>query len=366
MELKVQHFLRNGGSLDDLRLPPYEITVKERGNLVCLKYTQGRSDDFCEIVKECRGLILEKDTWDVVCFPFKRFYNYGQPAAATLQDPVRVFQKVDGSLCKIYNYNEEWFLASSGTIDAREVEIDSRNKSINFFELFCKALETYGMTWETFTQGLIPRHTYMYELCTPDNIVVIPHEKYEIYYLGERDNKTFQEYYHHDMGVSRVGTYHFQSLNDVLDAAQELPLTEEGFVVVDKNWNRVKIKNPAYLHAHYLHHNGAPNFLHILLEKEQSEFLTYFPHYKDTIAALEDKIRTWAANIQVECEQMFASHSGLSDSEFGRTISSTSISPISKSFIFFKKKRPTASFSNFVSGWDESAWERNLKKEGIL
>lgn len=107
--------------------------------------------------------------------------------------------------------------------------------------------------------------------------MVVPHENYEIYYLGERSNDTFQEYYLPDERISHVIHYHYHSLDEALSAAPKLPLSEEGFVAVDENWNRVKIKNPTYIRAHYLHHNDRPNFLGIPLEREQDEFLAYFP-----------------------------------------------------------------------------------------
>ena len=59
---------------------------------------------------------------------------------------------------------------------------------------------------------------------------------------------------------------------------------EEGFVVVDSHWKRVKIKSPAYIAAHYLRNNGVNSkarILEIIEKNEQEEFLTYFPEYKE-------------------------------------------------------------------------------------
>ena len=38
--------------------------------------------------------------------------------------------------------------------------------------------------------------------------------------------------------------YNFHSAQDVINAAKELPWDEEGYVVVDADFNRVKIKSP--------------------------------------------------------------------------------------------------------------------------
>ena len=65
---------------------------------------------------------------------------------------------------------------------------------------------------------------------------------------------------------------------------------EEGFVVVDNHWKRVKIKSPAYVAAHYLRNNGVNSkarILEIIERNEQEEFLTYFPEYKHYFEEVE-------------------------------------------------------------------------------
>jgi RNA ligase len=48
----------------------------------------------------CRGLIVNHTTKDVVARPFRKFFNYGEPAADGLDTsgPVCVTDKMDGSL----------------------------------------------------------------------------------------------------------------------------------------------------------------------------------------------------------------------------------------------------------------------------
>jgi hypothetical protein len=41
---------------------PYNLDIKEKGNLVLFIYSQINSDFNLPIVNECRGLILEKET----------------------------------------------------------------------------------------------------------------------------------------------------------------------------------------------------------------------------------------------------------------------------------------------------------------
>ena len=69
--LKVQEFLRNGGTLEDLAAANLTIClyVEQRndGRVFLLKYSPAspKNDPICQ---ECRGLILDEESnWDIVC-----------------------------------------------------------------------------------------------------------------------------------------------------------------------------------------------------------------------------------------------------------------------------------------------------------
>ena len=36
------------------------------------------------VVQECRGLLLEEGTWNVVAMPFTKFFNFGEKLAPTI------------------------------------------------------------------------------------------------------------------------------------------------------------------------------------------------------------------------------------------------------------------------------------------
>ena len=103
--IKLQEFLRNKGSLDDLRNEDkFNLIVKEVDNLVIFNYRQfGCKYD--EISSESRGIILEKDSWDIIHWPFKRFFNDGEKdnlcgidSHFKNRNNLYIIEKMDGSL----------------------------------------------------------------------------------------------------------------------------------------------------------------------------------------------------------------------------------------------------------------------------
>lgn len=120
--LNLQTFIHNNPNWRELiTRPTYCFKVSEKGDLICFKYSQIDSDFNEPLVRECRGIILEKDTWNVVAYPFNKFFNFGEEYADNIDwESAVVETKEDGSLIKIYFYNDEWKIATNGTIDAED------------------------------------------------------------------------------------------------------------------------------------------------------------------------------------------------------------------------------------------------------
>ena len=73
-----------------------------------------------------------------------------------------------------------------------------------------------------------------------------------------------------------------------------MPWDEEGYVVVDKDFNRVKVKSPAYVAVHGLKNNGVLSYaraIELVRANEIDEVCAYFEEFRPV---LEDcKSRFW-------------------------------------------------------------------------
>ena len=79
-KLNVQIFIEQHSDWEKLLAEkPYCLTMTREQwngmNLLMLKYSQVDSDFNEVIVRECRGLILDEDTNEIVSFPFRKFGN---------------------------------------------------------------------------------------------------------------------------------------------------------------------------------------------------------------------------------------------------------------------------------------------------
>ena len=355
--LKVVDFLKNGHSLQELAGAPYYLKIQEQDNLVLLKYNQIDSDLSNSICQECRGIIFDKTTWQPVCFPFTKFFNYGEPNAAELHGKISVYQKVDGSLCKVWYYNNEWHLSSNSVIDAATVNVGE----VNFYQLFEKCLATYKLNWNSFTLNLDKNYTYMYEMATQDNRVVIPYNGYHLFYLGQRNNITGIEEYRPNSRIENVKVYNFNTVDEVIAAANELPNTEEGYVVRDDSWNRVKIKNPVYFSLHHMINNGNPNLLARYLNNDMDEILAYFPDLKKDFDAIDQKFRMIKEQVNSYVQKLSQFKNG-ARKDYALALQNMNIPKVFYPYLFKVYEKNDLTWDDFTKQWDENKWKQILKE----
>jgi len=315
--LEVQAFLRNATApeigyalLEDI----YRVGVKRHRsypNLVLLKYNHFGSPWEERIVQECRGVILdEDDDFKVVSMGYTKFFNHGESHATPIDwHTARVWEKVDGSLITLYWYNG-WQVATSGTPDAAT---DINGLDLTFGEMFWETITDMEVDVDIFSPG----HSYMFELCAPENQVVVLHQERKLYLHGVRDLTTLHEErpdsWSRVSGVPLPRSWPLTSVDQVVEAAEELePLEQEGYVVCDADFNRIKVKSPRYVAIHHAKNGilSERNAANIIRRGESSEFLNYFPHYARLAAKYFELVKSiqeaWEVNRHINDQKEFA------------------------------------------------------------
>ena len=228
------------------------IRTSHKGNLVCFKY--GIEADFSDpLVCEARGIIIDVKHQTVVCRPFDKFFNVQEQYAADIDwNTAKVLEKIDGSLIKLYWYNGKWTFATSSTCDATEASV-AGYKGVTYRDIIARADNYSRIPFDDLSKN----RTYLFELVSPMTQVVIRYDKTSLYYLASFDNMTgeevvvdlFEEF-------KRPRSYPLKTIDECISAAMELnrdseeEIKDEGFVVVDGQHRRIKIKSPAYIALH--------------------------------------------------------------------------------------------------------------------
>lgn len=266
-------------------------------NLYQFKYNQIESPMGSKVVQACRGIILDRDNdWAPVCHTYDKFFNLGEGHAADIDwHTARVYEKLDGSLMQLYHYDGQWHVATSGTPDA---DCDVPFGNMTFKDLFWK-------TWNDLGYEL-PKDTsycYAFELMTPYNYVIVRYEESRLVFHGQRNlERGYEEHpwtlLNWDV-VERHDLYHTDEIFQMLESMNGSE--QEGFIVVDDSFNRVKMKCDDYVRKHRLVSSlSQRNILDLVRNKEGSEFLVYFPEWQDLYDEMKRKVNGLAVEIENE------------------------------------------------------------------
>lgn len=302
MMLKTQQYIKEHG-LDSLvnDLGIHATKHPKYPNLWHLKYDQIGSPWGNPIVCECRALILDAaQDWAVVSRPYDKFFNYGEFYSAQLDwNSVKVYEKVDGSLIVLWFYQGQWNVSTSGTPDGGQ-----------FADLFWKEFEAHGQHNIFHSFSNTQKYTWMYEYTSPETRIVVPYSAPGITLHGARSTTTGKEYDPRillkGLDAPFVKMFPLSSIEEILAAANILsPGEQEGFVVIDKDFNRVKVKSPLYVALHHLTgHITTRALLDVARKAEHLELLAYFPQLQQQVEEFIRRIDMLVGNIQKTFEEI--------------------------------------------------------------
>jgi hypothetical protein len=296
--LEVQRYLRDGGTVDSLRQEfGIKVTPHPTDARVILNYDQIDSPKRATIARECRGLVLERGSWDVVARGFTRFFNQGECPdleKAFRWDDFAADSKEDGSLMLLYQWQGLWYVNTRGSFATGEI---TPGAGKTWEECFWNAVRN-----EKVVEFLDHHKTYLFEFCSPFNHIVRRYETPCLYLLTAFDNRNGSEWSEvgldvvaGHLGVLRPHRFSFSRLEDVARfLGEQADPTFEGCVLRDKNGMRLKVKNARYVALHHLKGNGnlflTKNLLPLILKGETSEVLSHFPEAAERLFDLTEKV----------------------------------------------------------------------------
>jgi len=303
----------------------FGLVAKHYDDRVVLNYKVDSKPKFHPIIIECRGLILSKPDYNVLCRSFDRFFNYGEGDDKDTfdWDNCLIFNKLDGSLINVYHDGIKWCAATRGTAYAEGTTPMGKS----FDDLF---LEAISVDLETGFEFCSKDHTYIFELTSPENRVVTRYRETRATLLAIRSNITgiFVDY---SMFTPHIMEFEFDcdiirkydlknsfSPGELTKFVESRDAMDEGIVCYDPySQKRIKIKNSSYVAIHRLKGEGEgslKSFVDIVFKGEEDELLVYFPEFTDTVmkykAAYDKFINdikdTWNKNKHIENQKDFA------------------------------------------------------------
>jgi len=138
---------------------------------------EGKWDD---VTMMCRGLITDNNTGKILVRPFPKFFNYeevvGKDVIPSKGDYVYVQEKMDGSLGIIFNYNDEWVMATRGSFTS--------DQALRGMEILKRNYPVFDKVW-------MKEYAYLVEIIYPENRIVVDYGKEKITFLSAVLNESY-------------------------------------------------------------------------------------------------------------------------------------------------------------------------------
>lgn len=186
-----------------------------------------------------------------------------------------------------------WYAGTTGTAEG-EGEVNNKSGT-TFNQLFWNTVkDKYNLDTSKLTKG----YTYVFELTTPYNIVVKPHGESSASLLTVRNLETLKEVSFEELtviaetlGVPRVKAYdlNIKNVGTLLKTFEDMDSFFEGYVIVDINHNRVKVKSPKYVAIHHLKNRTAEYaIMDVIKANEVEEFISVIPERQKEVLSLKE------------------------------------------------------------------------------
>jgi len=255
MQLEIQKYMRSGKSIQDL-MWEYDLQAfysDQYPELVCFDYSiiSPKSE---KIVQEARGLVLQKQNWDVACISMPAF-EYSNDDFKYKN--ARALEKYDGCLVILFYYENEWITATRFSVDG-DCYVASAytiEKKLKWRELFYQAISDMGFEKDYFLNLLDTNKCYSFELCSNVNKNIVIYDDTFVKLISITDKNSFIEdsIFKNKLFLDILSdflpnSFNINSKNDVNTYLEENQpgFSFEGLVLLDETFKRIKVRNKNY------------------------------------------------------------------------------------------------------------------------
>ena len=310
--MELNNFIKNNNITDFnilkqvLENEPFYLGIKEDNefnpNLFIIHNTD-KSNVNIKLVRESNGIILEKNTFKIYCYTFDKCYDNDVEITTNINfdyDNLYIESTIEGTLIRLYFYNNIWNISTKKCLDASKSRWLS-NK--NFSELFYEILSEKIVNLNTFFETLNPNYCYSFVLAHIENKMVVNYYENNLYHISTRDLTTLNEI-NVNIGITHIEKVKVkkEDITNLIKSINETnTLFHEGYIFIDENYNRHKIKTPIFKKAKELWGNTNNRFQRYLELRKNinlfEEYLELFPNDRELFISYESVIDNLTATI---------------------------------------------------------------------
>lgn len=253
-----------------------------------------KPDDFkwTTLLSMCRGLVIEDETNKIIAKGFSKFFNASEHGFEHIQNRMKrlkynIYEKLDGSLIVLFNYNGEWVNSTNGSFDSEQ-------------SILSKKLLTDEML-----NTLDKDYIYLLEYISPLNKIVINYEAEELILLAILNRKNNFSEISLDSELNKSCFKKVEKVKikeNLLSNLQSITFlnvpNKEGFVIVFEDGFRVKLKFEEYVRLHKIKTE--------LSDKSILLFLSEGSSVIEKLKDIPDELHTWIYETELKFKKWYS------------------------------------------------------------
>ena len=286
------------------------LIVKKQQDLYVIKYVKAAlSGDNVLTLGLFRSVICDEN--GVLAFSPPKSVSLSDIIGNWKPSELRLEEFVEGTMINCFYHNNEWKIATRGTIGAKCSFYQDNNKT--FYDMFHSALS--HMEWDI--NALDKKYSYSFILQHPENRIVVPFAKPSLVLAAvyEHDGWTVKEQGCHikterneNMAIvpkSYNGNNEYFKCWDSINAyfcSPNTPYQIVGVMIKCPDGTRGKLRNPIYEKVRKLKGNSPKiqfQYYNLYQQGLIKEFLKYYPEYKDMFWQYRNELMDWTEQLWV-------------------------------------------------------------------
>lgn len=252
-------------------------------------------NNIIKIIRECNGLIMNKNNLSVVCYTFDKCIDAQEIDPKLDLDNLYIEDSIEGALLRLYYYNNNWILSTKKCIDARKSKWLSEKSFAKLFEESIINIDIHEQLNQNYCYSFILKH--------PENSMVIKYGFPELIHIATVDLQTLKETYV-NIGITQLTKNKIDKnylTNIIANCFTSDNLDNEGYILIDHSFTRQKLKKIIYNNVKNIWGNtNNRTYRYLELRKDYNtliQYLTYFPNDRELFQNYENTISNIAKDI---------------------------------------------------------------------
>lgn len=237
------------------------LQINQKDKIILIRYglaeiQEGLWEDKNSIYRECRSVVIDLETEELILTPFRKFFNLNEVEENKIENIieemksatiVEITDKLDGSMQSARYYNGEIFIAGSMAID----KSDSWRLEDGYSKLTEKHKEVIKKN---------PDYTFVFEYISIKDAHVVKYTKSEegLYLIGMRNVKTGEQLSYKDLKLlsesanipmAKIEDY---TLGEIIELSKTLRADKKEGWILNIDGHLIKIKCDDYVQLHRL------------------------------------------------------------------------------------------------------------------